>query len=239
MNRILTAAAAFVTVSTMGISGASATIFAKDYHDAGVWNAYDDSSETYTMKFDDDGSKDGFWLVVSGGDNPKTNANEYAILYGDRASNRITAYTYDGENNADSFRTGQHLATYENVFSDGGNGRTMFALDVGDLNGAFDTAGWSGVEFGAQQGIWFHQSAGSQFAYNADGTISNYGFGTQMYLDKGNQKTHRGDCANKPNAYFCKTGTTPSSSGGGSVPAPGGLALLMVGFAGMRLRRKK
>jgi len=191
--------------------------------------------------------QDGFWLVVSPGENPKYNAQEYAILYGDREANRITAYTYDGENNADSFRTGDLLGTFDNAFTDGGThatygDMTMFSLDVGAINGAFDTADWDGVSFGGDQGIWFHQTEGSQFAYNADGTISDYTITGQMFLDLAFQHTNSGaTCGpNNTGAYYCATGTTPTNTGGGgSVPAPGGLALVLMGLAGFGLRRKK
>jgi len=242
--------AAFALSATMlGMTAASATIFAKDYHDAGVWNAYDDQTQTYSMKFTDDGSKDGFWLVVSPGDNPKGGVNEYAILYGDRAANRITAYSYDGNNNANSYANGgTFLGTFDQAFTDGGThatygDMTMFSLDVSAINSAFGTQEWSGTSFGDEQGIWFHQSTGSSFAYDGNGGITNYSFGGQMWLDTKNQTTWQTECSgNRVNRYYCKDGTTltnTGSSSGGSVPAPGGLALILMGLAGFGLRRKK
>jgi len=184
-----------------------------------------------------DDSEDGFWLVVSPGENPKYNAQEYAILYGDRESNRITAYAYDGNNNANSFRGGEYLATYENAFSSS-NGMTMFSLDVGAINGAYDTAEWEGVGFGGQQGIWFHQSDDSNFAYNADGTIENYSFGGQMWVDTAFETTHARQCTDhNRGAYYCSPGAAPTQVAG-SIPAPGGLALILLGLAGFGLRRK-
>lgn len=239
MKRFMTIAAAAMTATILSVTGASATIFTKDYHGPGVWNSYDTVDQTYTMKFNDDGSKDGFWLVVSPGENPKSNANEYAILYGDRASNRITAYTYDGQNKADSYKTGDLLGTYDNVFSTA-NGKTEFSLDVSSINSAFDTPDWKGVSFGEQIGIWFHQSSDSEFTYGAGGALTNYAYGGQMWLDRAfDTATHR-TCTPGSNFYFCSPdATTPTNTGGGSVPAPGGLALLLVGLAGMRLRRAK
>ncbi len=246
MNRMMTTIATAMTATLLSMTAASATVFLKDYHDAGVWNAYDDQTQTYSMKFKDDGSKDGFWLVVSPGENPKANANEYAILYGDRNTNRITAYSYDGNDNANSFQTGQYLGTFENAFTDGGKharlgyDMTMFSLDVSGINNAFGDAGWIGTSFAEQQGIWFHQSADSQFAYNADGTLSNYAFGSQMWVDTANEATWQASCgANNTNAYYCQNGTTLSNPGGANpAPAPGGLALVLLGLAGFGLRRK-
>jgi len=243
MTRIPTISAA-LTATILGTTGASATIFSKDYHGPGVWNSYDTVAQTYTMKFNDNGSKDGFWLVVSDGENPKSNANEYAILYGDRAANRITAYNYNGENKADSFRTGDVLGTFDNVFSTA-NGQTMFSLDVSGINGAYDDAEWDGVGFGQQTGIWFHQSSGSEFAYNADGSIADYSYGGQMWLDTAHDGTGARVCGKNDNRFFCSPNATAPTNpgggdgnGGGSVPAPGGLALVLMGLAGFRLRRK-
>lgn len=234
MHRMFTAFAAAVTATLLSVSGASATIFTKDYHDAGVWNAFDDEKQTYSMKFTDDGSKDGFWLVVSAGQNPKTHATEYAILYGDRAADRITAYTYDGQNSSRSFQDGTKLATYENAFSTSG-GMTLFSLDVADINAAYDTPDWQGVQFGPETGIWFHQTAGTEFTYDDAGDITSFGFDNQVWLDTSLQGTNVRTCRHA-GQYYCGTSTTPT--GGGSVPAPGGLALILIGLAGFGMRRK-
>ena len=236
MTRKLFAALAFAAATILSAGTASATIFTKDY-DGNVWNAYDDANQTYSMKFKDGGgSKDGFWLVVSPGPNPKTHEREYAILYGDRASNRITAYTYDGRNSAESYKTGDYLGTYENAFTDTRDG-AMFSLDVGSINNAFGNPEWKGVQFGNKTGIWFHQSAGTTFAYNSDGTIADYDFASQMWLDKGNMNTRKRTCQPESTKYYCKTPTTPGTPN--PVPAPGGLAFLLVGLAGYRLRSRR
>jgi len=264
----------FFTASVFAVSAsfsasANATTFNIDYHDAGVWHAYDEGNQAYAMKFRSDQGKDGFWLVVTDGDNPKGDGKSNAILYGDLVNNRITAYTYNGENNADSFDGGKLLGTYENAFSDGGTNvrgyeMTMFSLDVSRINSALGPD-FDGVQIGENAGIWFHQSAGSNFTYGADGSITNYVFDDQMWLDRGNDGTHQRamiNCAAGETAAgelgagfgflnscdstqltggFVGSSSGTTTSGGGSVPAPGGLALILVGLAGLgrKFRRTK
>ena len=251
-------AAATLAASVAFTGAASADVFVIDYHDAGVWHAYDTDNETYGMKFRSDQGKDGFWLVVTDGDNPKGDGSTNAILYGDIANNKITAYTYNGENNANSYDSGTYLGTYDNAFSSGGTHptygyeMTMFSLDVAGINNAFGPE-FDGVTLGDKAGIWFHQSAGSEFTYGTDGSITDYAFDSQMWLDRGGDDARQLaaiDCAagdrSRP-AYLnacagtqiAGGGVVGSSSGGGSVPAPGGLALVLVGLAGLgRMRRR-
>ena len=235
MAKTFLAALALASASLLGATAASAGIVAAD-HGNTVWNAYDQHEEVYSMKFRDDGSKDGFWLVVSPGPNPKTNVNEYAVLYGDRANDRITAYTYNGENNPNSYRTGDYLGTFDNVFTDGGNGTTMFSLDVSDINAAIADPMWVGVELGSKAGIWFHETEGTQIAYGPGGAIADFGFDSQIWLDSGNVNTSGRACNANSGAYYCKN---PTGLTNGSVPAPGGLALVLLGLAGFGMRRKK
>jgi len=255
------AVVAFATATSISAS-ANATIYTIDYHDAGVWQAYDKGNETYSMKFRSDQGKDGFWLVVTDGDNPKGGGSTNAILYGDLVNNKITAYTYSGENNANSYQAGTLLGTYDNAFSSGGKhsqfgyDMTMFSLDVEGLNNALGPD-FDGVTLGENAGIWFHQSAGSDFTYGTDGSITDYAFNSQMWLDRGNDPTSAKAMVNcaagetaagqiNPEFGFINscdatqlTGVTVGSSsggttsGGGSVPAPGGLALILVGLAGL------
>jgi len=248
-------------------SSASATLYTVDYHDPGVWASYNEDTSTFGLKFQDIDNKDGFWLVVTDGGNPKGDGTSHAILYGDRQNDRITAYTYNGENSSDSFTNGTLLGSYEGVFSSAGaspiegqGDLTMFTLDVSQINNALGPD-FEGVQIGEQAGIWFHQSEGTNFTYADDGSILDYVFDNQMWLDRGNdpsQAFNNLDCsvASQAAAYpqFCSgtalnvassnpgggtvggggtEGAGGSTGGGGSVPAPGGLALILVGLAGL------
>jgi len=242
-------AATILAAATSFSATASAEIFGIDYADAGVWHSYDSDNQAYAMKFRTDQEKDGFWLVVTDGDNPKGDGSSHAILYGDLVENRITAYTYTGENNSSSYESGELLGTYENVFSSGGThptlgyDMTMFSLDVSSINSAGPSS-FKGVGLGEKAGIWFHQSADSEFSYDADGAILDYAFDGQMWLDRGNDDiTFIGaspECTptTEIDIYLdsCDStqlvgGIPATGGGGGSVPAPGGLALVLVGFA--------
>lgn len=262
--KLFAAAAPFITAMALS-TAANASIFSVDYHDQGVWNAYDSENEAYGMKFRSDQGKDGFWLVVTPGGGPKGDGNSSAILYGDIKNNRITAYTYNGENSSNSYEDGVFLGSYEGVFSSGGShskygyDMSMFSLDVSDINNALGED-FTGVALGDQAGIWFHQSAGSDFTYNEDGSIADYVFDSQMFLDR-EYKATTGARGTVNCSTELVTGSTPdylnscgsvqvtgglagagngnNTSGGGSVPTPGGLALILVGFAalGRKFRR--
>ena len=127
----------------------------------------------------------------------------------------------------------------------------MFSLDVSEINNALGDD-FDGVKIGEEAGIWFHQSAGSDFEYGDDGSITNYAFDNQMFLDRGNDLTRdleaincaEGGRTTRNGLDLCSftqiaDGSVTSSSGagtssgGGSVPAPGGLALILVGLAGL------
>ena len=249
----MTRTATLIAAAFLGLAAttgqASATIYQIDYPN--VWQAYDNVNDTYSMKFNNTTGADGFWLVVSDGENPKNNVNEYAILYGDLTNNRITAYTYNGQNAANSFANpGEYIATYNNVFDFQANDMIQFDIDVAKINNFVPDNGlpneWDGVQLGALGGIWFHQSTGSQFSYDGQGAITEYTFTGQTWLDRANDPsfTRRSpDClqgetargfANPCDATQGEMLNMP----GNPVPAPGGLALLIAGLAGLRLRRK-
>ena len=58
-NKFLAAAVTLTTAMTIS-TFASAGVVDIDYHDAGVWHAYDGGNETYGMKFRADQGQMGF-----------------------------------------------------------------------------------------------------------------------------------------------------------------------------------
>ena len=157
---------------------------------------YDSNTETFTWSYEAEPGtggniNDGFWLVVSDGDNPKGHVDEYAILYGDLDANRVTAYVYNGQNSPNSVNDPQaFLQSFAGAFSntDHGAGAISFTIDTSYLNSAAAAgiAGntnaapndWEGVTFDQQLGIWFHATSGTNITYddttNGKGKILTY-----------------------------------------------------------------
>ncbi len=235
----------FASVMAM-TSAASATVFTNEYN--GVVSSYDDTNDVYAMTFRSDLGNDGFSLIVTDGTRPAGTAGTYAILYGDLANNRITAYSYEGGASSDAHTRGTLLGTFENAFSDAGPHSTLgydqlaFNLDVSDINSALG-GGWRGVVSGDKSGIWFHESQGSSFTYGADGSIVDYTFTSRTFLDRDYVTSGTNgpsvNCATTPDPIYCNPtlanppgisssggfvdgGSSSSSSGGGSTSSSGG-----------------
>ncbi len=192
-----------------------------------IQTTYDNNNEkfswSYTIGKNSMGDySDGFWLVVTDGENPKNDANEYAILYGDTDTNRLTAYEYSGQNNANSYSTpGNLLASFDNVFSVDTDLATMErtvsfdidASDINDGNGVENPGMWKGLNFASKIGVWFHASTQTLIGY-ANKEITSFGYDKQGWHDVGNKTTTE-------------------------VPEPGVFALLAIGMIGLRVARKR
>ena len=168
-----------------------------------VTTSFDDVSEVfsweYTITESAVGFSDAFWLVVSDGPNPKGVQNQLAILYGDLAANRVSAFQYNGANNQNSFMNpGQFIESFDGVLnvSTTATERTIgFSIDVTNINDYVPTPAptgseaWEGVRFDDQLGIWFHPSAGSTISYDANGEVDGYTFRRQGWYDTSNRTT--------------------------------------------------
>lgn len=147
--------------------------------------SYDTDSErlSWSSSFTQVGSNqiDGGWLVISDGPNPKRHDKEFAIFYLDASDindTRITAYAYNGKNNASSWRTNEFLQSWTNALmvEDNGGERTLsFDLDVSGINSANVGSAWKGSQFGDHLGVWFHAGRNTRAAYdNEDGSLTHF-----------------------------------------------------------------
>jgi hypothetical protein len=210
---------------------------------------------------------DAFWLAVSPGPNPKGNASELAVIYVDMRANRYAAYNYNGVNGSDSYIGGTLLASgATNAMRIGNN--YSFALNVNNINnGPLNAnAGWTGMEFSNQAGVWYHFFDGS-ITFNNNGTVRSLNAVSQGWSDisNGNTTTVCRNILSGGNAgNGCCPGSTPNGAGGccptggsssggaagcngssssssGQVPLPGtvllmGLGLVLAGLFGRKAR---
>lgn len=162
---------------------------------------------------------DGFWLVVSDGPNPKNDEDEYAILYGDGATNKVTSYVYDGNNNANSYQTKPFIKAFENGLSvtlANGIKTFSFSLNVSDINNFLNTPDWDGAQFDDMIGIWFHPfvTSGNGPEYDDNWQLTSLPIETQGWYDRKDQDTS-------------------------VVPEPATVVLFSTGLVGAAIRRRK
>lgn len=190
-----------------------------------IQTSFDSGSNllTWTHQIQDAGTQasDGFWLVLSSGPNPKGTVDQLAIFYGDADAGRLTAYEYNGQNNASSYNNpGNFLGSFAlNYSHNAGVGTFNFGIDVTDLNDYTKhsnlSSNWEGAQFGEQIGIWFHPSLNTSFQYNNLGGIESFSAGKAGWHDSANQTTVT------------------------KVSEPPAIALLGLGLIALGLRRKR
>ena len=134
---------------------------------------------------------EGAWLVLSDGENPKNNADEYAIFYMDGLNNQVSIYNYDGHNSANSYLSENFLGSTALNVIDTGTERTFeFSFDATDINedaaGLFDDSTWKGAAFDNNIGIWFHGASGLTTQYKNNDTaqgLDTFAYTTQGWYD--------------------------------------------------------
>ena len=166
--------------------------------------SYDDATEVLgwstTIERYNGNLANGFWMVLSDGENPKNDVNEYAIMYGDGLSGEISTFVYNGVNSASSYSTpGEHIKTYVDALtmdlSIADEVTFSFNIDATDVN-AHDpmnalvaTDDWDGVKFDEHIGIWFHAVVFNDAPQYANGILDSFDYSKQSWYDTGYQKT--------------------------------------------------
>lgn len=149
-------------------------------------------SSTFSRNTNNGLLAEGGWLVVSDGENPKANVDEYAIFYLDGKNKKVSIYNYDGYNNANSYLSETYLGSTTLKVINNGNDRTFkFSLDASTLNShpTFTQPDWDGVAFGEKIGLWFHGTEGLTTEYNADGSLKTFTYANQGWHDSKNNRT--------------------------------------------------
>ena len=175
-----------------------------------IKTTYNETEQTFSYSYDvapaiSNGGRvngqenDAFWLVISDGPDPKYDSDEYAILFGDLDTGRLTAYLYSGTNSSDSwmspgvllesYAAGTIVTTPKSPDSDVKT--VSFEIDVAGLNtyspepdASGDVLGssgapwvaedWDGVLFGETVGIWFHPTVKTSIEYDNDDRITRF-----------------------------------------------------------------
>lgn len=147
---------------------------------------------TWNARFEPNGTGDlptGLWAVVGKGPEPIATADEFAILYGDVATGRVSAYVYDKSQGEDSWSTpGTFIRTFPNALTSsmvGGGLEWHLVVNVADIN-AFPAApaNWLGLYFDSTVGFWLAGLKGASFSFDGDGRITSLSFTDRTSYDR-------------------------------------------------------
>lgn len=154
-----------------------------------IKTTYNDETNIFTWEVDHSGSivPKNFWLVISDGDNPKYNVNEFAIWYGSFETDTLSVYEYNGQNSPNSWKTESYIGDYsDGLYSDGDV--LGFSADVSAINAFNEDAGWDGTQFAENVGIWFHPFIGG-IELDEGGYISDFDSNKRGWFDKAYKPT--------------------------------------------------
>ena len=186
-----------------------------------VSTSFDSGSKEFSFSLTMEDISEGFTVAINGGPNPKGHEAEMALFYFDASSAMpvVSVYAYNGANTQTSWNDGSKAGGVQpadqilnsiadaGLFSDisvttdaSGNKVFSFTMDASDIldhNPAYGPDGeWTGVEFGADLGIWLHPVTGLSTEYGDDGFLTQWSTDGQGWYDTSNQDTeiHRDDC---------------------------------------------
>ena len=164
--------------------------------------SYTPSNETLTLDVTYANNRpEGFWMVVSDGENSKNNTDGYAIYYFDATAAEpiVTAYVYDGINETRSFETEALLDSSLNPnsnlsgsISQSATGGDVFSLtvDASAINAADFGPDWDGSQFTERVGVRFHTVTFSEApTYSRAGGLSSFEIDKNNFLDTANSRT--------------------------------------------------
>jgi hypothetical protein len=158
---------------------------------------FDDATEefSWSARFEpSDGQvPDGFWIVVNNGPDPREVSEGLAILYGDGATGRVSAYVYDTDAGEQSFENGTFIESFASalVFSDQPDGSRLLslALDASGINAFQSDPSWKGLQFDESIGVWGHPTSGTDVDFDGEGRVLDYRRDGNTSYDRDNRAT--------------------------------------------------
>jgi hypothetical protein len=135
---------------------------------------------TWRSKYVPDGQgrlPDAIWILVSEGPDPQETTEEFAILYGDVTTGRVSAYVYGKDDGGDSWQTQPFIASFPNALTtsvSGGVTELNLVIDATIINSFPGPPTWKGVFFSWTIGFWAAALCNTSFEFGPSGEILNF-----------------------------------------------------------------